>query len=229
MIMNMKKTTFVGVALLGLVATIFAGGCTDYKAQSIKLQNQNDQLKVENDKLRDEKNNQENLNDELTLLIQAKETDIARKNEKIAQLEGELGKSPDVKITASGWERGTFGDKISVGSDVLFGSGRATLTKTGKNALSRIVRDIKNTYPNLPVKVYGYTDSDPIKKSKRKWKDNLDLSANRAMAVTRYLINHGVSKDNIETIAMGDSHFISSNKTRAGKAKNRRVDIMVVK
>ncbi len=227
--MNMKKTTFIGVGLLGLVATIFAGGCTDYKAQSIKLQNQNDQLKVENDTLQDEKENQENLNEELTLLVQAKETEILQKNEKIAQLEGELGRSPNVNITATGWQKGTFGDKISVGSDVLFGSGRATLTKTGKNALSRIMRDINNTYSNLPVRVYGYTDSDPIKKSKRKWKDNLDLSANRAMAVTRYLIARGIPKDNIETIAMGDSHFIASNKTRSGKAKNRRVDIMVVK
>ena len=103
------------------------------------------------------------------------------------------------------------------------------MTRTGKNALSRIVRDIKNSYPNLPVRVYGYTDSDPIKKSKRRWKDNLDLSANRAMAVTRYLIDNGVPKANIETIAMGDSNFVASNKTRAGKAKNRRVDIMVVR
>ena len=225
----MKKTTFVGVALLGLVATIFAGGCTDYKAQCAKLQNQNDNLKVQNDQLRKEKEDQEKINDELTLHVQAKEKLLAEKNEKIAELEGKLGKTPDVTITATGWERGTFGDKISVGSDVLFGSGKATLTRTGKNALSRIVSDIQSTYQNLPVRVYGYTDSDPIKKSRKMWKDNLDLSANRAMAVTRYLISHGVPKTNIETIAMGDSHFVASNKTRAGKAQNRRVDIMVVR
>ena len=225
----MKKKTFVGVALLGLIATIFAGGCTDYKAQSIKLQNQNDQLKVDNDGLRKQITDTENRNDELGFLVQANEKTISEKNERIALLEGKLGKAPDVTITATGWERGTFGDKISVGSDVLFGSGKATLSKTGKNALLRVVRDIKSTYPNLPVRVYGYTDSDPIKRSRRKWKDNLDLSANRAMAVTRYLITNGIPKANIETIAMGDSRFVASNKTRTGKAKNRRVDIMVVR
>jgi len=142
----MKKTTFVGVALLGLMATIFAGGCTDYKAQAVKLQNQNDQLKVDNDDLRNEVRNQENLVDELKVHIHTNELSIAEKNQEIARLQDKLGQSPDVKITASGWERGTFGDKISVGSDVLFASGKATLTKTGKNALSRVVRDIKNTY-----------------------------------------------------------------------------------
>ncbi|MCK5113539.1 MAG: OmpA family protein [Phycisphaerae bacterium] len=225
----MKRTIYVSVALLGLVATIFAGGCTDYKAQSMKLRNQNDLLKVDNDNLRGQVQDKQNLIEEMDLLVKSKEDTIVKKNEKISRLESQLGQSTDVKITATGWETGTFGDKISVGSDVLFGSGKATLTKTGRRALSRVVRDIKSTYPGLPVRVYGFTDSDPIRKSKRKWKDNLDLSANRAMAVTRYLIGNGISKDNIETVAMGATHFVSSNKTRTGKSKNRRVDIMVVK
>lgn len=225
----MKKTTLAGIVAFGLFATILAGGCTDYKAQTVKLQNQNDNLKVQNDDLRKKIDSQEDFIEELNLHIQTSEKVIAEKNEKIARLQGKLGQATDIQITATGWERGTFGDKISVGSDVLFSSGKAKLTRTGKNTLSRVVRDIKNTYPNLPVRVYGYTDSDPIKKSKRRWKDNLDLSANRAMAVTRYLIAHGIAKSNIETIAMGDSRFVASNKTRAGKAKNRRVDIMVVR
>jgi len=81
----------------------------------------------------------------------------------------------------------------------------------------------------MPCRELFATSRTPIKRSRRKWKDNLDLSANRAMAVTRYLIARGIPKANVETIAMGDSRFVATNKTRAGKAKNRRVDIMVVR
>ena len=116
----------------------------------------------------------------------------------------------------------------TVGSDVLFSSGRATLTTGGRNALVAVASKIKTSFPGNIVRVYGHTDSDPIVKSKKLWADNLDLSANRAMAVTRYLISKGVARSKIETVGMGASRPITSNKTKAGKAKNRRVEIIVV-
>jgi chemotaxis protein MotB len=109
----------------------------------------------------------------------------------------------------------------------LFSSGKAKLKSSGKTALSKVARDLKGNYSSLPIRIYGFTDSDPIRKSK--WKDNLELSANRSMAVTRYLISKGVDDERIETIAMGATHFLTSNKTRAGKSQNRRVEIFVIK
>jgi chemotaxis protein MotB len=81
----------------------------------------------------------------------------------------------------------------------------------------------------MTVRVMGYTDSDPIVKTKNLWKDNLDLSANRAMEVTRHLWSKGISAEHIETVAMGATHFMGPNTTKAGKAGNRRVEISVVK
>ena len=78
------------------------------------------------------------------------------------------------------------------------------------------------------MRVYGYTDSDPIKRSARLWKDNLDLSANRAMAVTRELRKLGIPAESIETVAMGATRSVAPNRTKADKAKNRRVEIVVV-
>jgi flagellar motor protein MotB len=79
------------------------------------------------------------------------------------------------------------------------------------------------------VQVYGFTDNDPIVKTKKLWEDNLDLSANRAMMVTRELIRHGIAANRVETIAMGSTHPVASNSDKAGKAKNRRVEIVAIK
>lgn len=103
------------------------------------------------------------------------------------------------------------------------------LRSSGKRALGRITDELNGRYAGLPVRIYGYTDSDPIRRSKKFWKDNLDLSSNRAMAVVRYLISRGVPKENIESIGMGDSNPVASNSSKSGKSKNRRVEIVVVK
>ena len=124
---------------------------------------------------------------------------------------------------------GAHADRVILGSDILFASGQATLTTAGKKAIDEIAKDLTSRYAGQLVRVYGYTDSDPIKRSKKLWKDNLDLSANRAMAVPRYLISRGIKADRIETIAMGATHYVAANSTKAAKAKNRRVEIFVIK
>ena len=49
------------------------------------------------------------------------------------------------------------------------------------------------------------------------------------MAVTRYLIDKGVAADNIETITVGATHPVATNSTAAGKAQNRRVEIVAIR
>ncbi len=149
----------------------------------------------------------------------------------IARLQNELAAAKAAKAgqgsSAAGageWEVGLSGDRVTLGSDVLFAAGRADLTADGKKSLDKIAGDIKSRYAGLPVRVYGYTDTDPIVKTKKLWADNLDLSLNRSAAVTRYLIGKGIKASMIETIGMGETHSIAGN-----KAKSRRVEIIVVK
>ena len=106
---------------------------------------------------------------------------------------------------------------------------KATLTTAGRGRLDGVVTMLRSRFAGLGVRVYGYTDSDPIKHSRKLWTDNLDLSANRAMAVTRYLRSKGLSAESIETVAMGATNPISSNSSATGKSKNRRVVIKVVR
>ncbi len=233
------------VGTIGLICmlAISVVGCIDNpKDRKIKLlerdktvlSNQLTEIKNERDLIAQDR---DTLAEELAL----KDTDVFNAlqqaqlaEERAMQAEAQLaqfstgGGNPGPQ--GSGWERvaGGSADRITVGSDILFGPGRATLTDAGKRALGGIARDLTSTYASRTIRVYGHTDSDPIKKTKNKWQDNLDLSANRAMAVTRYLIDRGVDAARIETVGMGASRPIAGNSSASGKAKNRRVELYAV-
>lgn len=136
------------------------------------------------------------------------------------------GKHP---AAPEGWEATASGAKIVIGSDILFERGKANLTSAGQKKLREVAATIKKTYPTGMVRVYGFTDQDPVVKTRKLWQDNLDLSANRAMTVTRELTHQGLSDSRIETIAMGATHPVAAGKDKAAKAKNRRVEIVVIR
>jgi len=109
----------------------------------------------------------------------------------------------------------------------LFASGKATLKNATISELDDIYRVLRERYSGKQVDVVGHTDTDPIVKTKDLWKDNWDLSAGRSLTVLRYLVDKGVSPQNIRAVACGQSRPVASNATAAGKAKNRRVEIVV--
>jgi len=84
---------------------------------------------------------------------------------------------------------------------------------------------LQSQYSGKQIDIVGHTDADPIKKSK--WKDNWELSTQRALSVVRYLIKRGIPEDRIRASGCGAARPIASNATVSGKAKNRRVEIVV--
>ena len=158
----------------------------------------------------------------------AKDAEIARLRSELAAAQAASAKSdnatPAKTTGANGWEVGLTGDRVTLDTDILFSAGKAELTAAGKTRLDKIAEDLRKTYGGMPVRVYGYTDTDPIRKTKNLWIDNLDLSCNRAAAVTRYLHGKGVKAAIIETIGMGETRPVAGN-----KAKSRRVEIIVIK
>jgi outer membrane protein OmpA-like peptidoglycan-associated protein len=109
---------------------------------------------------------------------------------------------------------------LTVAGDVLFDSGKATLKSSGRRELDRIARMILTQYPNNTIRVEGYTDTDPIRRSR--WKTNERLSAERALAVESYLVARGVDKDRIYAAAMGPAN------PKSNKAASRRVEIVIL-
>lgn len=116
---------------------------------------------------------------------------------------------------------------VTLENSLLFDSGKAALKKATNAQLDHIRTVLREKYPGKMVDVVGHTDSDPIKKTKDQWKDNLELSAQRALSVARYLIQKGIDEEEIRAVGCGDSRPVASNTSTAGKAKNRRVEIVV--
>lgn len=109
---------------------------------------------------------------------------------------------------------------ITVAGDVLFGPGSATLKPDAKKELDGVVKTIKTQHSARSVRVEGYTDNDPIKKSK--WASNEALSQARAEAVRDYLMSKGVSSGRVTAMGMG------SAKPKASKKDSRRVEVVIV-
>jgi chemotaxis protein MotB len=118
----------------------------------------------------------------------------------------------------------TFTDRgritIRIPGDVLFASGKISLKTSSRKTLGRIAAVIKSEHPSSMIRVLGYTDTDPIRKSK--WVDNLQLSQERAAAVHRYLQNQGIAPENLEAVGKGPWD------PRKTKTLSRRVEIVVV-
>jgi chemotaxis protein MotB len=209
-----------------LLAAMSAAGCQDHQKQIRDLNLKVQDLEAANGQLNSQIQSAEaDYNAKLLAKddqVRAMEYQLAERNVEIEGLKKQLNQQPTPSKSAEGWMAGTFGDSVTLASDLLFQSGKAKLSDQGKKRLDQIVKDLKSSYNGMPVRVYGHTDSDPIRKSP--WADNLELSANRAMAVTRYLVTKGVNAKLVESIALGEHHPTGSEKSR-----NRRVEIVVVK
>lgn len=109
---------------------------------------------------------------------------------------------------------------VRVPGDVLFEPGKADLRSTSIKTLDQVIAVIKREYPQNMIRIDGYTDNDPIRKSQ--WKDNLELSQHRAGAVLRHLQSRGMNSKQMYTAGFGSAN------PRATKALSRRVEIVVI-
>jgi len=221
----------VRVLVLVAIGIACVGCCDAEKKQITALTQENDVLLQKNKEVNAELANARSREAQLMVQMDAKDMQLMTLKTENDDLKAKRGggvvpPGPTHPVR-SGDESVLYSE--TVGSDVLFEPGKATLTAAGRARLDTIASTIKSKYPGMTVRVKGYTDSDPIVKTRNLWKDNLDLSANRAMEVTRHLWSKGISAEHVETVAMGATHFVGPNTTKTGKASNRRVVIVVVK
>jgi outer membrane protein OmpA-like peptidoglycan-associated protein len=99
---------------------------------------------------------------------------------------------------------------------IQFETGKAVIKKTSNKMLDEIVK-ILNDYPDYNMTIEGHSDNvgNPAK--------NLQLSKDRANAVKNYFVAKGISDSRLSANGFGDAKPVASNKTAAGRAKNRRV------
>jgi chemotaxis protein MotB len=106
---------------------------------------------------------------------------------------------------------------------LLFDSGQATLQPAGLPLLDEMA-GLVNVDHTHPVVVEGYTDNVPISTSQ--FPSNWELSTARATTVVKYLISRGVTQSRLGAAGYADLHPKGSNATAAGRALNRRVEIV---
>ena len=110
--------------------------------------------------------------------------------------------------------------KVNVPGSVSFASGSASLDPKLFPTLDRIASTL-NEYPETTITVMGHTDSVGSADS------NVSLSRNRAAAVADYLAQRGVRRDRMIVDSRGELEPIADNGTEAGRAQNRRVEMLV--
>ncbi|MBI4774103.1 MAG: OmpA family protein [Deltaproteobacteria bacterium] len=124
-----------------------------------------------------------------------------------------LDQCPDTPKGARVDERGCW----SLGN-VLFDFGKAKIKSSAHGYLDEVAETLKNN-PSLTVEIAGHTDNVGSAKYNKK------LSLRRAKAVANYLNKKGISMDRLPTTGHGFSQPVASNKTKDGRAKNRRTEL----
>ncbi|WP_136667010.1 DUF5723 family protein [Flavobacterium sp. H122] len=105
---------------------------------------------------------------------------------------------------------------------ILFDTSRSSFQKQTYPVLEAMVAILKE-YPNSKFSIEGHTDSDGAAAANQK------LSEERANAVMLYLVEHGIETSRLKSVGYGETKPIASNKTKAGKALNRRVEVKLEK
>ena len=101
---------------------------------------------------------------------------------------------------------------------ILFDTNKASFKEQTFPVLQAMVAILKQ-YPSSKFSLEGHTDSDG------KDAANLVLSDNRAAAVKNYLIESGIEASRLSSVGYGEAKPLATNKTKAGKAQNRRVEV----
>jgi len=213
--MNASTTRTSGIAVLGFL--LLTSGCVsqqtlkDYQDEVRSLREERTQLKKENRQLRMQ-------NESYEVALAEANTMLVEEPEALAYDE----------LDALGIDYRNQGGNfvISIPASITFGSGKAALTNQGQQALTVVAQTLLRDYGDGFFWIEGHTDSDPIRKSS--WDSNRDLSVARAMEVLHFLVESaGIPDDQCVVAGHGQYSPMAANDDEAGKARNRRVEIVV--
>ena len=115
---------------------------------------------------------------------------------------------------------------VSMENKLLFQSGSWSVASNGKQALKQL-GNVLATNPEIAVLIEGHTDSDPYIGNDN-LSGNWDLSTKRATEIVKLLLkNNSIKAENLTAAGRGQHLPLATNKTAAGKAKNRRIEVIL--
>jgi chemotaxis protein MotB len=174
----------------------------DMLVQKVKdLENRMNELKTKEEKVKEQ-------SDAYAKMQEAMKSELASKQVAIKELEGKL--------------------TLTLVESILFDSGKAVVKQEGVDALQKVADVLKNT-KDQEIVVAGYTDNVPIKGTLVKvYPTNWELSAARAISVVKILTTDGVDPKLMSAAGYGEYRPIAENDTPEGRAKNRRMEIVLM-
>ncbi len=167
----------------------------------------------------------EGMAEELTTNQKEELEDFRKLKEKLEEFLEENGLENDVLVTLE--NRGLI---LRFQDSVLFDSGSAELKSSSKELLIYLSQFLlEPEFESKFVRVEGHTDTDPLRPNSR-YETNWELSVARASNVVRYLIEEiNLEPRRFSASGYGEYHPVEDNDTAEDKAKNRRVDIVILK
>ena len=189
---------------------------SELRSKIADLEAHNDRLKAEISGLREQISNMQKATEEKVMatsktyeqLLDMMKTEISQGQVTISELKGKL--------------------TVNMVDAILFDSGRAEVKEDGLAVLRKVV-DILKTVKDKAIRIEGHTDNVPIRgQLASRYPTNWELSAARAINVTRYLQAQGVDPLVLSAVSYGEFKPVATNDNEEGKARNRRIEIILV-
>ncbi|MEQ2010159.1 MAG: OmpA family protein [Limisphaerales bacterium] len=173
--------------------------------------------------------------------LEAAKADAVELAEKLAEAEKEMATASKSKSTLEEEMRAALQSKditisqlqgkltVNILDHVLFDSGEAALRTEGQEILRRLAA-VLSSHTNRALHVIGHTDNVPIRASARsRFASNWELSTARATAAVRFLHEQaGVNPKQLGALGYGEFHPVADNSTPEGRAKNRRIAVVIL-
>jgi chemotaxis protein MotB len=231
------KGKYAVLALLFVVVVVLVGGCASTRKVR-NLEQANEQMEAQNERVRAE--------------LEESARRIAEQDRQIAglRLEAEqqraaherelaLVKATHESLVADLQKEIASGDiqvrmmqdrlQLTVAERLFFESGMADIKPQGRQVLRRIGGNLKKI-PQKNIRIEGHTDNVPIgPRLKARYPTNWELGAVRAVNVARFLQGEaGIDPLRLSAVSYGQYRPVASNKTEAGRARNRRIEIILI-
>ncbi len=225
----MPKQTWIIATILSVAVVLgFMGLSVVQKAQEL------DKLRAELRAARDTAAIKHNESAKLQQDVEAAQAQIAElerekqaAEQKQSTLEQEMRSALESKDITISQLQGKL--TVNILDRILFDSGEAVLRSEGEKVLQQIAQ-ILSQHPNRQIHVIGHTDNVPIRASARnRYASNWELSTARATAAVRFLQERaGVDPRRLGAVGYGEFHPVADNSTADGRAKNRRIALVVL-
>ena len=173
------------------------------------LEEENLKLKAENASLAKAKEEQvQKVSSTYESLLEKMKSEISKGQVTISELKGKL--------------------TVNMVDSILFDSGKAEVKKGGLEILGKVISILKDVN-DKSIRIEGHTDNVQIVGGlAKRYPTNWELSAARAINVARYLQDEGIDPGLLSAVAYGEWKPVATNDTAEGKAKNRRIEIILV-